>query len=348
MALQKLKVNLKYLYQIGLVFCIVTIFFTFLWKPSGYLYPESMKLSVSSTGHSSFGLLKAGFGQRKTRYSFHSFDLNPHTLQADPMSAKSDKQRTVKMQNNLSGIFWISTNNKSIWEKPVGDNLVFKLGKNMYGAGCPPNPYRTVLKNLLRYWVNLSNGHNINTFTCGGSLLGVHRNGDIIPYDRDIDLCMSHKEFYKLQPLESRKPFNYRDHRIHIALQKDFSKDASDRIRVDCWGNEVRKMNDPCSFVTPWARVIFKRHYIDIFVFRESERYLNDSEYKTMHLVEDVFPLKPCMFMGIQIKCPKNPTTFLSRYYEADFATKPQYFCRNRTWTPTNPQVKNKFEIWFP
>ena len=230
----------------------------------------------------------------------------------------------------------------------TNDTLDLKFDGNIYGIGCPPNPYRSSLRRLFHSWTSLSRKHNISSFLCGGSLIGLVRNGNIIPYDRDIDVCMSDKEYLKLQQLETPKPFNYRDGRIYLVTQRDFfSKDVGERIRVDCKGREVANLKDPCSFVAPGARLIFRGRYLDVFVFREDEKHLNDKAYKTVHPVGDIYPLKPCVFMGIETKCPQNQTSLLLRYYEPNVVRKPHYVCRNKTWMPTSPSAQDKFKIWF-
>lgn len=230
----------------------------------------------------------------------------------------------------------------------TNDTLDLKFDDIIYGIGCPPNPYRPLLRRLFHSWSSLSRKHNISSFLCGGSLIGLARNGDIIPYDRDIDVCMSDKEYLKLQQLQTPKPFNYRDGRIYLVTQRDFfSKDAGERTRVDCKGREVANLNDPCSFVDPGARLISRGRYVDVFVFREDRKHLNDVEYKTVHPVGDIYPLKPCVFMGIETKCPQNQTSLLLRYYGPDVVRKPHYVCRNKTWLPTSPSAQDKFKIWF-
>ena len=219
---------------------------------------------------------------------------------------------------------------------------------NVYGSGCPTNPYKSVLQYLLRYLINMMNFYKIKYFICRGSLLGQFRDGDIIPYDRDVDVCITDKEFTKLKHLASTKPFDLQQNQFFLALATNpTTVPMEKRIRIDCKGYEVSTKIDPCSFVKPWARLIFHMEYIDVFVLKELGEYFQNDEDNETHLVRDILPTKSCTFMGLKTHCPQNTTSSLLHYYEPDFATKPYYICRNNTWVNTSEHAKQKFHIWF-
>ena len=95
-------------------------------------------------------------------------------------------------------------------------------GKSIYGSPCPFNPQNETLKYLFSYWMALDYYYNISSFLCGGFLIGSLRDGNLIPYDRDMDVCVTLKNYQKVRPIRSRKPFNPCSKRIHLALQEDF------------------------------------------------------------------------------------------------------------------------------
>ncbi len=64
------------------------------------------------------------------------------------------------------------------------------ITESIYGSDCPANPHKQTLKYLFNYWMSLDNYYNLSSFLCGGSLIGSLRDGDLIPYDRDIDVCV--------------------------------------------------------------------------------------------------------------------------------------------------------------
>ena len=222
-------------------------------------------------------------------------------------------------------------------------------GKSIYGSLCPFNPHKETLKYLFSYWMALDYYYNISSFLCGGSLIGSLRDGDLIPYDRDIDVCVTLKNYQKLRLLHSGKPFYPHSKLIYLAIQEDFwNNDVWNRTLVDCKGRIVPfNWWDQCSFDTPGARLISRGVYVDVFVLRDQGMYLRDHEFQKDHLKTDIFPLKDCMFMGIKTKCPRNEMSLLLEYYEDDVLTKPHYVCRNKTWVATSRNATEQFKIWF-
>lgn len=61
-------------------------------------------------------------------------------------------------------------------------------------------------------------------------MIGSLRDGDLISYERDIDVCMTMENYQKLCLIRSGKPFDHRSRQIFLAVQEDF---AIDRTRVD-------------------------------------------------------------------------------------------------------------------
>ncbi|XP_028408423.1 uncharacterized protein LOC114530991 [Dendronephthya gigantea] len=220
--------------------------------------------------------------------------------------------------------------------------------KNIYGLDCPGNPHKQTLTYLFNHWIALDNYYNLSSFLCHGSLIGSLRDGDLIPYDRDIDVCITWTNYQKLHVIRSGKPFNYHSSGIFLAVQEDFSNnDVRGRTRVDCKGRIVQRARDPCSFTFPGARLISREIYIDIFVFREHGKHLRDHEYKKKFLKKDIFPLQDCMFMNVQAKCPRNEKPLLLGYYKSDVLTKPHYKCKNKTWVATSKDAKKQWKIWY-
>lgn len=220
--------------------------------------------------------------------------------------------------------------------------------ENIYGSGCPFNPHKPTLHRLFYNWMHLDHYYNLSSFLCRGSLIGSLRNADMIPYDRDVDVCVTSESYPKIRAIRSRKPFNYRSSRIHLAVQDNFyNDDVTNRIRVDCRGRKVNYMRDPCSFETPGARLISRGVYVDVFVFREHGRNLRDHEYEKEVSRTDVFPLKFCAFMGLKAKCPRNEMALLLAYYEPDVLTNPHYTCHNKTWVAMSEEATKQFKIWF-
>ena len=113
----------------------------------------------------------------------------------------------------------------------------------IYGEeGCPDNPRREVLFELLRKWVEISKQNNIEYVLACGSLLGAMRNGDIIPYDTDIDILLNVNYFPIMDGLSERRNFDSFDGKSHLVVQRDFMLNISvdDRKRLNCKGKVSR------------------------------------------------------------------------------------------------------------
>ena len=270
---------------------------------------------------------------------FHSVFLKPRGMQ-------NGQEITSSGTNNGEQTLDYKHRNKT----PNGETIpgINSNKSNLYGSECPPNPHKQTLSYLFNYWMALDHRYNLSSFLCRGSLIGSLRDRDLIPYDRDIDVCMTWENYQKLRLLKSHKPFKYWSDQISLAVQEDFANgDVSNRTRVDCKGRIVQLATDPCSFVTPGARLISRGVYVDVFVFREHGVYLRDHEYEKDHLKADIFPLKYCTFMQVKTKCPRDGMSSLLKYYEPDVLTKPHYRCENKTWVPNSPEAPKEFKIWF-
>ena len=100
----------------------------------------------------------------------------------------------------------------------------------------------------------------------------------------------------------------------------------------------VSTRSDLCAFNGPMARLFIGNTYLDIYhyevtddgllVDREMEYY--DQNAMT-HNYSDIFPLKRCMFIGVEVRCPRNPTKFLQIAYGGD-VMKPDRKCSNSEW----------------
>jgi hypothetical protein len=285
-------------------------------------------------------------------YSFNSVHLKLREIETKEQLTESstnnqtaDGTRTKGLENREYESTLKSKTHNS--EELLSTNIEM-IKNNIYGSDCPLNPYKRTLKHLFHYWMTLDNYYNFSSFLCRGSLIGLLRNGDLIPYDRDIDVCVTLENYHKVRAIRSQKPFDYQSSKIYLAVQEDFfNNNVSNRVRVDCRERIVQSARDPCSFETPGARLISRGVYVDVFVYREHGRNLRDHEYAKDHLKTDIFPLEYCTFMGVKTKCPRNKMSYLLKYYEPDVLTKPHYICRNKKWVASSQHVLTKFKIWF-
>lgn len=110
----------------------------------------------------------------------------------------------------------------------------------VYGEqGCPDNPWRGGLSELVHAWTNISKQHNIEYVLACGSLLGAMRDSDVIPYDSDVDILVDINYYPILKSLAvERRYIGNSDAKIHLVLQPEFTLNilVESRKRYDCQG----------------------------------------------------------------------------------------------------------------
>lgn len=244
----------------------------------------------------------------------------------------------------------------SLWMKNTHRNKsvhfqhdALHLQNKFYGTGCEENPYRPGLQILLHKWNLIAQRRNISTyFICFGSMLGALRNGDIIPLDTDLDICMLRKDYHKLYAEESRRPLDLNNGNIHLLLQRHSPHPQLDTPRQNCQGEIVRTTSDDCAILDPHARLyIHAKIYIDIFMIEDHGDVLWDEYRNVFHKREVLFPLNLCSYLGIASKCPRDPSTYLASYYGKDFMT-PLLVCNKGRWVPTvKPNIITKIFLFL-
>lgn len=110
----------------------------------------------------------------------------------------------------------------------------------VYGEpGCPDNPWREGLSELVHEWVNISKQHSIEYVLACGSLLGAMRDSDVIPYDSDVDILIDINYYPVLKRLAGeRRYIASSDEKMHLVLQPEFTLNipVESRKRYDCQG----------------------------------------------------------------------------------------------------------------
>lgn len=108
-----------------------------------------------------------------------------------------------------------------------------------YGeSGCPDNSRRENFCHLFRAWITAARKYNVS-YTLGyGSLVGVLRNNDLIPWDTDIDININVKYFPLLEKWEKEKMFTKLDGAIRLATQPGPVNNVPEekRTRHNCQG----------------------------------------------------------------------------------------------------------------
>ena len=110
---------------------------------------------------------------------------------------------------------------------------------SVYGDSrrCPKNPWKDTLIELFRAWKEICQKHSIEYVLAFGSLLGAIRNGDVIPWDSDIDILVDKKIFPLLEQLSLERNFDSNDGIVRFVVQPEFRKEVSEtRRRFTCEG----------------------------------------------------------------------------------------------------------------
>lgn len=137
--------------------------------------------------------------------------------------------------------FQPATRNVYSSKSPKQSSLYFGSHRaKEYGErGCPDNPWRRGLSELVHAWTNISTQHNIEYVLACGSLLGAMRDSDVIPYDSDVDILIDINYYPILKRLAvERRYIASSDARIHLVLQPEFTLNipVETRKRYDCQG----------------------------------------------------------------------------------------------------------------
>ena len=94
-----------------------------------------------------------------------------------------------------------------------------------YGElGCPKNPKRKYFYEILQHWTQILKQNNLEYILAYGSLLGAMRDGDIIPYDSDIDVLVDHNYFSILKKACSKDIYFLKENLLHAIFYLRYVK----------------------------------------------------------------------------------------------------------------------------
>ena len=129
--------------------------------------------------------------------------------------------------------------------------------REAYGdSDCSDNSRRDNLCHLLRAWTIAAKKHNIIYTLAAGSLIGMLRNNDLIPWDTDIDIFLHVKYFPLLQKWEKEKMFTSLEESIYLATQPGPVNNVPEekRTRHNC--------NGKVSWVLKYISAVSLEHHL--------------------------------------------------------------------------------------
>lgn len=156
------------------------------------------------------------------------------------------------------------------------------------------------LMSLMEKFIHLCRTNNITFWIDDGTLLGYHRNRNIIPWDYDIDVCMMNDDYQAFLHL-----FDHAEYVNGLCCIKDLYNDAT-----GCMFVSDRFDNDIGIDIVAYCK------QDNIIKNMMSEQTLHDYpfEYYDKNF-NDVFPLKQEIFCGNYVNVPNNYIVVLELTY---------------------------------
>ena len=238
--------------------------------------------------------------------------------------------------------------------KPYISDKPETFKSNIYGSSAPKNKLTPIFNVLLKHWSKLTSKLNINWTLAYGSLLGHQRNKDYIPYDSDIDVLVDRSAIPKLLGLldgyscfyqTDTIKFNKLDPgKIYLMINKWHNYPLKNRrFRINCLGRRVDSQVDDCSFVGPFARLIYKHTHLDIDLYCRYQNRYRDLGYRDgnyfswfpSYLAEPLPTTTRSSLHGIPVRVLKRPHFFLTNYYGKKYL-KPNKIWKNKKWVENN------------
>ena len=162
--------------------------------------------------------------------------------------------------------------------------------------------------NLLKETIAFLDEFGIDYFLISGTLLGLVRHNDFIPWDDDIDLLVDSSIVEKL-PLIMKKY----DHKINFIKKDTVIKtcfpDKDINLNYKYWTNYLLKKN-----------TFYYWPFIDLFIYKKD--VYNIDFFAKKWDIKAFFPIKKVLFNNITVSIPNNPDIFLSKNYSPDYMTK--------------------------
>lgn len=172
-------------------------------------------------------------------------------------------------------------------------------------------------KNALIDLKNLLEENGIECWITCGTLLGAIREGDLLSYDKDIDLAIDAKDKYKvIETIEKDKDFFfYKIWRRELAVIKN-------NVKIDIF----------CT-----SKVGYNRYYYSYRKNSFTGKW--DTEQIQILLDKNFYPLKEIDFLGTRFHTPNNAEKYLEDAYGDWKTDKPEWQSSTIAWHPTHRQI---------
>lgn len=204
------------------------------------------------------------------------------------------------------------------WSRGSGDHRIIELQKR--SGRQPPSrlEVEAVISDLLTAFRNFTARHNLTCWLTHGSLLGMHRDHNIIPWDEDADVAMTADDMDEtVRALRSGDA--YPGHKNIVAIRR-FGPDS------DCIG---MKFADASTGI-----------YVDVMPFAERNggtvlwspcTVHKGPGHEVTYPRAEIFPLVQCRFAGSIHWCPRQVESYLLRSYDSLDVPRAQLHGKNRS-----------------
>jgi phosphorylcholine metabolism protein LicD len=168
--------------------------------------------------------------------------------------------------------------------------------------------HKQIAIDLLKITTDILNEFNIEYFLISGTLLGLTRHNDFIPFDDDIDLIVGPEIKDKISDI--MKKYN-----------SEISLVMKDGIIKTCFKDKVLNLNN----FKIWSNYLVNKKdsyfwpFIDLFIFNYSTDRKSINFFGKDWDFEEFFPGQIKNFNGLNVSIPKNPEYFLRINYGKDY-----------------------------
>lgn len=200
----------------------------------------------------------------------------------------------------------MNTKNEKYFNESGGGHYDARYFKNEIGM----QNKTIVLRKLLTEFTQLCNANAIRVIVMHGSLLGWYFNQRMLPWDDDMDVCVSYHDLTQLN--------SYMNSHIHLDINPHFvNRNTRNKTHTD--NHEMNKID---------ARFICKKTglYIDITaLYPDSKRRdLLSTKCPHVYKYDDIYPLTHSTFEKCNIYVPHHVENVLSQEYGVQFIQQKQ------------------------